>query len=310
MRYRGKDLTGWVKPPWFYNPLRNQIDAIKLKQSGYGICVFCIYAPFRLPPWESYLEEFRKQVTVFKNFVTSCSDFIVHARSSEEVKSALEQGKIAAVLAIEGGHMVEDPSWLEEMKNEGVFYITLVHFIERRIGTTCLSMRKRRRGLKDFGRDVLFEMKRLGIVPDLAHCSEKTMRDVLDIHDGPVIFSHTGARRFSPMHRNIPDDVASEIFRRGGLVGIIYCTYYLKRHNLFGNSRLVVDTAEHFLTLGGENGLCIGSDMDGFIVTPSDLKDISQTPVLVENMEKILGRSVTEKIILDNVMRFLELYFH
>lgn len=310
MRYLRKDLNKWVKPPKFYNPLRNQIDAKKLKHSPYGICVFNIYAPFKLPPGETYLNEFRRQTQMFKDFVERHNSFLSHTKNYEEVEKALSDNKIACILAIEGGHIVENLSWLEEMKKEGLFYITLVHFIERKIGTTYLSVRKNRVGLKPFGRELLKEMKNLGIVPDIAHGSERLMNDVLEAYDGPVIFSHTGARKYVNSKRNIPDSVAKEIFKRKGLVGIIYCTYYMKKFNLFGDTNLIADTAEHFISLGGEDFTCIGSDMDGFIVTPSDLKDITQTPNLINTLTSRLGEQRAFKISFDNVKKFLERNFH
>ena len=310
MRYLRKDLTEKVKPPKFYNPLKNQIDAEKLKEGGYSICVFNIYAPFRIPPWETYMEEFRKQVEIFSRFIEKRSDIFIHAKNADEIDEALSQGKIAALLAIEGGHMVEDLKHLEEIKKAGVFYITLVHFIERKIGTTYLSLRRKRIGLKGFGRELLAEMKRVGIIPDLAHGSDRLMREVLEIYDGPVIFSHTGARTLCPMERNIPDDVAEEIFKRGGLVGIIYCTYYNRRWNLFGDSSLLVETAKYFLSLGGENSVCFGSDMDGYVVTPADLKDVSQTPSLVRKLREAFSEKQVEKITFSNVYRFLKKHFH
>lgn len=285
------------------------MDAVKLKRSPYAICVFNIYAPFKTPFVRNYLEEFKFQVSLLKDFIEKNNSFLLHAKNYKDVEKALRENKIACVLAIEGGHLVENIHYLAEMKKEGVFYITLVHFIERKIGTTYLSLRKSRRGLKEFGRELIREMERLKIIPDLAHASEKLMEDVLEEFKGPVIFSHTGSRSLSPIKRNIPDEVAREIFRRNGLVGIIYCTYYLKRMNLFGKTDLIADTCEHFLSLGGENSICIGSDMDGFIVTPMDLKDITQTNNLIESLKKRFGLELTEKIIFKNVLKFMEKNF-
>ena len=193
MTYLRKDLSRRRNPPFLWNPLRNHIDLPRLKEGGVDFQVFTVYAPCGFP-WRSSFRAAQAQVSAFESFVRRNSDKIGHARSAKDIQALNSQGKIAALLAVEGGHHLDGKiENLEYFKDKGAVYLTLTHFVDNDIAGACFTGNK---GLTKFGRDVLKALEKLGILPDVAHCSEKAFKEVIDLYNGPVLYTHGGARQF------------------------------------------------------------------------------------------------------------------
>ena len=140
------------------------------------------------------------------------------AYSSEDIRRAKKQGRIAALMGIEGGHAIEDSlEALRDFYRLGVRYMTLTHNNTNNWADSCCD-KATHNGLSDFGKEVVREMNRVGMLVDISHVSDKTMSDVLDTSTAPVIASHSSARALADRPRNIPDELLRRIAKNGGVV--------------------------------------------------------------------------------------------
>src|ERR687896_1262573 len=140
------------------------------------------------------------------------------ATSTADIRRAKAQGKIAALMGIEGGHAIENSLMaLRDFYRLGIRYMTLTHNNTNDWADACCDA-SRHNGLSDYGREVVREMNRLGMLVDVSHVSDKTMSDVLDISTAPVIASHSSTRALGDRPRNIPDDLLRRFAKNGGVV--------------------------------------------------------------------------------------------
>jgi membrane dipeptidase len=143
------------------------------------------------------------------------------ATSVADIRRAKSQGKIAALMGIEGGHAIEDSlPTLREFYRLGVRYMTLTWNNTNNWADGAAVAERRHNGLTDFGKEVVREMNRLGMLVDISHVSDKTMSDALDVTKAPVIASHSSARALSDVPRNIPDELLRRIAKNGGVVQV------------------------------------------------------------------------------------------
>jgi membrane dipeptidase len=149
------------------------------------------------------------------------------ATSVADIRRAKQQKKIAALMGIEGGHAIENslPA-LREFYRLGVRYITLT-WNNTNDWADAGRGEKRHNGLSEFGKDVVREMNRLGMLVDVSHVSDKTMSDALDVSTAPIIASHSSARALSNVPRNIPDDLLRRIAQKGGVVQVNFYSVFV-----------------------------------------------------------------------------------
>ncbi len=167
------------------------------------------------------------------------------AVSTDDIRKAQKSGKIAALMGIEGGHAIEDSLFaLRNFYRLGVRYMTLTHNNTNSWADACCDLKQDGTwntpygGLTPFGEEVIKEMNRLGMLVDLSHVSDETMRDVLNIARAPVIYSHSSARVFSEHRRNVPDDILKMVAANGGVVMInFYPAFIDQRHLDEGRAR-------------------------------------------------------------------------
>ncbi len=156
---------------------------------------------------------------------------LMMAYSAGDIRSAKKQGKIAALMGIEGGHAIENSlAALREFYRLGVRYMTLTH---NNTNDWADSSRDKaiHNGLTDFGKEVVKEMNRLGMLIDVSHVSDKTMSDVLDVSTAPVIASHSSARHFSANPRNVSDELIKKIAKNSGVIQINFYPAFLDQRN-------------------------------------------------------------------------------
>ena len=145
---------------------------------------------------------------------------LMMATSVADIRRAKRQGKIAALMGIEGGHAIEDSlPTLREFYRLGVRYMTLT-WNNTNNWADAGRGQKKWNGLNDFGREVVREMNRLGMLVDVSHVSDDTMSDALDVSKAPIIASHSSARALSDVPRNIPDDLLKRIAKNGGVIQV------------------------------------------------------------------------------------------
>jgi membrane dipeptidase len=152
---------------------------------------------------------------------------LMFATTSMDIRRAKAQGKIACLMGIEGGHAIENslPA-LREFYRLGVRYMTLT-WNNTNDWADAGRGEKKHNGLSDFGKEVVREMNRLGMLVDVSHVSDKTMSDALDVSKAPIIASHSSARALSDVPRNIPDDLLRRIAKNGGVVQVNFYSLFV-----------------------------------------------------------------------------------
>src|SRR3989454_9671972 len=152
---------------------------------------------------------------------------LMFATTSTDIRRAKAQNKIACLMGIEGGHAIENSlPTLREFYRLGVRYMTLTWNNTNDWADAGRGERKHN-GLSDFGKEVVREMNRLGMLVDVSHVSDKTMSDALDVSKAPIIASHSSARALSNVPRNIPDDLLRRIAKTGGVVQIHFYSLFV-----------------------------------------------------------------------------------
>lgn len=166
-------------------------------------------------------------------------DKMMIAASTKDIRLAKKQGKIAALMGIEGGHAIEDSLFaLRDFYRLGVRYMTLTHNNTNNWADACCDKDKDGKevkpygGLNDFGKEVVREMNRLGMLVDISHVSDDTMRDVFEVSNAPVIYSHSSARKFSDHPRDVPDDILKMLPKNGGVIMINFYPAFLDQRYL------------------------------------------------------------------------------
>jgi membrane dipeptidase len=266
------------------------------------------------------------------------------AASAGEVEQAMKVGKVASLIGVEGGHSIGSSlGVLRQYYALGVRYLTLAHFKDTPWSDSATDDPVHG-GLTDFGKDVVREMNRLGMLVDLAHVSEGTMMDALDVSGAPVIFSHSGARGVDGASRNVPDDVLVRLRANGGIVmQVAYPSYVsedLRQHNadrageearqkaLFEGQpdkvkaaldawdaahpapvptiSEVADQIDHLRAVAGIDHIGLGGDYDGMLGGPEGMEDVSGWPKLfTELARRGYTKDDLEKISSRNMLRVL-----
>lgn len=212
-------------------------------------------------------------------------------------------GKIASTLGMEGGHAIENSlGALRAFYGMGVRYLTLTHN-----GTLdwadAANDEHRHGGLTEFGREVVREMNRMGMLVDLSHTSPETMNDALDVSEAPVIWSHADTRGLNDHPRNVPDQVLRRLPDNGGVVMVTFVPSFLTSNDVatIGD---VANHIEHVVEMAGIDHVGIGGDFDGIDSTPVGLEDVSTYPVLFAELSR-RGWSETDlaKLAGENVLR-------
>ena len=218
-------------------------------------------------------------------------------RTRSEYDRARAAGRMALWLALQGGNAL-DVDTLAGPVGQLLHRITLVHLTSSPLGGTSSPL-GRDRGLTREGGDYVRACNAARILVDLAHAGKKTFWDALEVHasDLPPIVSHTGVEGVHPHWRNLDDRQVRAIADRGGVVGVIYHSMFLGRPR----RAAIVDHLQHVIDLVGEDHAAIGTDYDGLIVPPRDLRDVTSHPQLVQDMldrgwapdrvRKVLGRN-------------------
>jgi membrane dipeptidase len=152
---------------------------------------------------------------------------LMFATTAADIRRAKAQGKIACLMGIEGGHAIENSlPTLREFYRLGVRYMTLT-WNNTNDWADAGRGEKKHNGLSDFGKEVVREMNRLGMLVDVSHVSDKTMSDALDVSKAPIFASHSSARALSDVPRNIPDDLLRRIAKNRGVVQVNFYSYFI-----------------------------------------------------------------------------------
>ena len=318
-------------------------DLIRLKQGKVGAQWWSVYVSANLSEPEA-VQATIEQIDVTKRLIARYPDDMQLALSADEVEEAMAAGRIASLIGMEGGHSIGSSlAVLRQMYDLGARYMTLTH------GKTLswvdsATDAPRHDGLNAFGKDVVREMNRIGMLVDLSHVSEASMMDALDVAQAPVIFSHSGARAVAGHLRNVPDGVLARMPANGGIVMVVALPWFIKEDlrthsaNRAGEeARLkalypglpdtveaqlakwdaenrepvatisdMADHIDHIRDVAGIDHIGIGGDYDGMPSGPVGMEDVTGYPAL---FAELAGRGYSqddlEKISSRNMMRVL-----
>lgn len=257
----------------------------------------------RLPDkWFSLYKRALYQARALQDYQEKYSGKFQLVKSRQDLKNLIELKKkdpevIGGFLGIEGAHCLEGN--LENLQNlyyEGVRMLAPTHFFDNELGGSAHGISGA--GLTDFGREVIHEMNRLGIIIDLAHVSPKMIDEILDLTNRPVLVSHTGVKGTKDSPRNISDQHINRIAASGGLIGIGFFRGAIK-----GEIKHIVEAMKYVRDLVGIEHVALGSDFDGAATTPIDVTGL---PFIVQElMNQGFSESEIRAIMGENVRRFL-----
>lgn len=321
-----------------------QTDLNRLRKGHVGAQFWSVYVTASQPEPQA-VQATLEQIDVTRRLVAANSDTMALALTSKDVERAMKAGKIASLIGMEGGHSVGSSlAVLRQMYALGARYMTITHTKNTPWADSATDA-PLNHGLSDFGRDVVREMNRLGMLVDLGHVSAETMHDALDVAQAPVIFSHSGARAIDGHARNVPDDVLVRLRENGGIVMVVALRSYVSEavrqwsaasaaeqarlKELFpGDPDMVLagvnawkaanpapavtvsnvaDHIDHIRQVAGIDHIGIGGDYDGMPTGPDGMEDVSGYPNLfVELARRGYSQGDLEKIASRNMMRVLK----
>jgi len=234
------------------------IDIPRMKEGGLGAIFFSIWIPSKITGPEA-VNRALVQIDAVREQVRKHSNELVLATSAAEIREARKQGKIAALMGVEGGHMIHSNlGVLRSYAALGVRYMTLTHTgnTEWADASTDKAMHN---GLTDFGKDVVREMNRLGVIVDISHVSDKTFYDALEVSKAPLFASHSACRAICAAPRNMTDQMMKDLAAKGGVVQINYHVGFLSqefRDAEKGNPELDKARSADLVKLCGDNEGC------------------------------------------------------
>ncbi|MGW2685787.1 dipeptidase [Streptomyces sp. NPDC001414] len=316
-------------------------DIPRLREGGVGAQFWSVYVRSDLP---GAVPATLEQIDCVRQLIARYPGDLRAALTAADMEAARAEGKIASLMGAEGGHSIDNSlGTLRALYELGVRYMTLTHNDNNDWADSATDEPKVG-GLSAFGREVVREMNRLGMLVDLSHVAPATMRAALDTTAAPVIFSHSSARAVCDHPRNIPDDVLERLPANGGVAMVTFVPKFvlqaavdwtaaaddnmrahgfhhldtgedaMKIHRAFEESHprpvattaTVADHLDHMRETAGVDHIGIGGDYDGTAFTPDGLNDVSGYPNLIaELLDRGWSRADLAKLTWQNAVRVL-----
>jgi len=205
-------------------------DVPRLREGGVGVQYWSVYVESATQKTHTSLHEAMREFDVTLRLIRSQPDF-EQARTADDIERIHKAGRIACLMGVEGGHMMEDSMASLRIFHElGARYMTLTHW-DNVDWADAATDRPEHFGLTQYGEQVVREMNRLGMFVDLSHVSADTMRDALKTSRAPVIFSHSSSFAVNPHPRNVPDDVLGSLAANGGVVHVNFIKEFISPKN-------------------------------------------------------------------------------
>jgi membrane dipeptidase len=212
-------------------------DVPGLREGRVGVQYWSIFVESATQNTQLSLHEALREFDVAQRIIASHEDF-EQARTADDIERIRKAGRIACLMGVEGGHMIENsPAALRVFHSLGARYMTLTHW-DNIDWADAATDRAEHLGLTDLGRKLVREMNRLGMFADLSHVSADTMRDVLRVSRAPVIFSHSNAAALNPHPRNVPDDVLASLRDNGGVIHVNFIRGFIAREGFAWTQKL------------------------------------------------------------------------
>ncbi|MFA9200604.1 MAG: dipeptidase [Cypionkella sp.] len=318
-------------------------DLTRLAKGRVGAQFWSVYVSANLSEQQA-VQATLEQIDVMKRLIARHPERLEFVTTADGAARAIKAGKIASLIGMEGGHSIGSSlAVLRQMHTLGARYMTLTHSLNNPWADSATDA-PRHNGLTPFGKDVIREMNRLGMLVDLSHVSEKVMTDVLDQTSVPVIFSHSGARAVNGHARNVPDSVLARLKANGGVVMVVGYPDFLSEQRRQWNAARAAEDArlkslwrgdpdsvkrelaawtaanpaptatvkdwadhiDHIRKIAGIDAVAIGGDYDGVDTTPVDAPDVAGYPALFTELARRGYRQADlEKIANRNIARVL-----
>ena len=225
------DTTQRLLDPKFDLSIRHSdgnIDIPRMKQGGLDAIFFSIWISSKILGPEA-VKQALDQIDAVRETVRKNPNDLLLATSAADIREAKKQHKIAVLMGVEGGHMMgNDLSVLRTFAALGVRYMTLTHMDNNEWADSSTD-KPAHNGLTDFGKDVIHEMNRLGIIVDISHVSDKTFADAIAVSKAPVFASHSSCRALCVAPRNMTDDMIRDLAKHGGVIQINYHVGFLSQ---------------------------------------------------------------------------------
>ena len=300
-------------------------DIPRLRAGHLGAQFWSVYIPGDSGAY-GYARMQAEQIKIAKAIVAKYPDTFVWSLTAADIMKAYADGKIGSLMGVEGGHAIENSlDTLRSYYAQGVRYMTLTHNVTLAWADAALDTAKHG-GLTNFGKEVVREMNRLGMLVDLSHVSPGVMSDALNVSEAPVIFSHSSARALTDVPRNVPDSILARLPKNGGIVMASFVPSFVsqkkadydkhaKADSAWGRANPspkatiadVADHIDHIKKVAGVDHVGIGSDFDGIEETVVGLEDVSTYPALFAELAR---RGWTDadlkKLAGENLLRVLD----
>ena len=286
------------------------VDLPKMREGRLDASIMVAYLPQGERTEEAFkaaTEKANRLLTQMDEIVQANNDRVGFAETSDDILRLKAQGKKAILRGIENGYAIgKDIGLLEEFKHRGIVYMTLCHNGDNDI---CDSARgnAEHNGLSDFGREVVLQMNRLGILVDLSHASEKSFYDALELSKVPVVCSHSSARALCDHPRNLTDDQMRALAKAGGVAQTTVYNGFLRKDG----QATIIDAIEHLChaaKIMGVEHVGLGTDFDGDGGVPG-LADASE---IINFTRHLLRRQFSEQdirlIMGGNFLRLIDQY--
>jgi len=323
---------------------KGQFDYVRARQGGLDAAFMVAYIPPEYEEKGGAHALADQTIEEVRGYVQKWPDKFVLASSPQEVRAQFGGGLVTLVLAIENGSALEDDlKTLKYFYDRGVRYMTLCHSKNNHLCDSSFDQGPKWHGLSPFGKQVVAEMNRLGMMIDISHVSDDTFYQVIELSKAPVVATHSSCRHFTPgWHRNMSDEMIRMLAAKGGVIQINFGSIfinattnrefvelreevrqYVEAHNLQGEEKTnytkqrfeqaklskthvseVAEHIDHVVKLVGIDHVGLGSDFDGVEQLPEGLEDVSGYPNLIY---ELLKRGYTEqalkKICSENFLR-------
>lgn len=315
--YGGK-VEGLASGTDKWTPKALMTDMARLREGRVGGQFWSVYIPAEVQG-DAAIRNTLQEIDIVKRFIAAYPRDLEQAYTADDVIRIHKAGRVASLIGVEGGHqMGHSFAALRQFYNLGARYMTLTHFKTTDWADSATDVPKHG-GLTDYGRRVVHEMNRIGMLVDLSHVSEGTMDSALDVSKAPVIFSHSGAKAIDGHPRNVSDAVLRRVAQNGGVVMVNFAPDYVNEaiwkwsadrdaekaraaRMLTGHPQADVDAAlagwvkahpepiatvtqvadhvEHVAKVAGYEHVGIGGDLDGIPDTPIGLTGVQDYPNL------------------------------
>lgn len=319
-----------------------QVDLPRMRSGGIDAQFLSIFVAPRRTPSDAFFTEALRQVQAIQAMVARSNGRLALARTAAEIRVNAGKGVPSVLLGVEGGHALglgppaEQLAHLRRLAFEGVRYMTLTWANSNSIGGSSGDDGDGR-GLTTFGRQVIDEMQKLGVLVDLSHVSDPLFWDAIRAATKPVILSHSSSRTLTNVPRNVTDAMLRAVARNGGAVCVNYNPGFLDiefshaqepiwaryrglaleegwRRVREDSARLpavplsrLADHVMHMIEVAGIDHVCLGSDFDGIPTTPAGLEDASRLPALTAELKsRGLSAEGLTKVLGANTLRVLD----